>query len=247
MPDKNPQDQSTTRSARDFQKNPSQESDSFGKSKCNIDDQVTLTRGIFGPYDCRLTKKKYDIEKFVWKNQTGMEVEVITLGATVTRIMAPDKNSRSKDVLLGFETVEGYTMPNNPKFGVIIGRNAGITSVPVFDSDHHKFELSKNVDKKYHFDGGFNGFNKYVWSPFVNGNKLSLGLYSKALDEGYPGDLVVSVTYELTSKNDFIVDMKACSSETTICNLSQRLPINLAGHVSFQFIYQSGFRLIQNV
>lgn len=117
--------------------------------------------GVVGIHDCKLTKRKYEIKKFIWKNKANnTEIEAITLGATVTRIVLPDRNGMLKDILLGFDCHEDRIKNTHYYMGSMIGRCANMISNPIFQFDGVCSNLSINRMKKYHFNGGCSGFNK---------------------------------------------------------------------------------------
>ncbi|XP_044727213.1 galactose mutarotase-like isoform X2 [Chrysoperla carnea] len=199
--------------------------------RLNNEQKIVLDQGIVGMHDCKLTKRKYEIKKFIWKNKANnTEIEVITLGATVTRMVLPDRNGMLKDILLGFDCHEDHIKNAHYYMGSMIGRCANMISNPIFQFDGVCSNLSINRMKKYHFNGGCSGFNKYVWHPYVCNNKVIFSHHSKDGSEGYPGELLTTVAMELTPKNQFVIDIKANTTDPTICNLTNRLLFNLSSH-----------------
>ena len=127
-------------------------------------------------------------------------------GAAIISIKLPSNKNDLTDVVLGFDHLDGYLGKSveNPYFGVINGRVANRISNASFVLDGQTFNLSKN-DQKFgesSVHGGFIGFDKVLWNAQVNLNSVTFSYFSKDGQEGYPGDLITNVTYELTEENE---------------------------------------------
>lgn len=171
----------------------------------------------------------YKIYRFTWTNRNRIEVQVITYGARIISIKYPNKFGIVQDVLLGYDKLSEYVHDRTHHFGAILGRFSTILENGTFVIDGVQHWVTKNADP-HHKDGGNFGFDKKVWNHYVADKKVILSYVSPNEDEGYPGDLFVKVTYELTSKNEFSVDIEAFTTKTTVVNITNELYFNLAGH-----------------
>ncbi len=161
-----------------------------------------------------------------------VSMEVITYGGIVTRLLAPDRDGKVADVLLGFDTLADYEA-DNPYFGAIIGRYGNRIANARFTLEGKEYHLAAN-EPPHHLHGGDKGFDKVVWSAEAaeqaGRNVLRLTYVSPAGEEGYPGTLKVVVTYTLTDAGDWVIDYQADTDQPTPINLTQHSYFNLAGH-----------------
>jgi aldose 1-epimerase len=151
-------------------------------------------------------------------------VGICNFGAAITKFIVTDKNGQSKDVILGFQDLEEYK--NNPCFlGVTVGRYANRIANATFILDDIKYNLeANNATNSLH--GGNNGFHHKMW------NVESLTYTSSHLEEGFPGNLFVSVQFELTDLNEIIISYEAKTDKTTVINLTNHAYFNLNGEGS---------------
>lgn len=117
----------------------------------------------------------------------------------------------------------------NPYFGATVGRVANRVGYARITIDDIVYNVSANLGE-HQLHGGFKGFDKVNWNHYVDGTKVILSYLSKDMEEGYPGDGLVNITFELTKNNEFSVDFKATSSKPTFVNLTNHSYFNLAGH-----------------
>lgn len=171
----------------------------------------------------------HKIHRFTWTNRNRIEVQVITYGARITAIKYPNKFGVVQDVLLGYDKLNEYVHDKSHHFGAILGRFATILENGTFVIDGVQHWVTKNADL-HHKDGGKCGFDKKVWNHYVADKRLILSYVSPNDDEGYPGDLFVQITYELSSKNEFSVDIEAFTTKPTVVNITNELYFNLGGH-----------------
>ncbi|CAK9796835.1 Galactose mutarotase [Anthophora plagiata] len=169
------------------------------------------------------------IEKYTLKNKAGQEVDIVTYGATITSIRTPDKQGNIADVVLGFNNVEGYLTTDNPYFGATIGRVANRIKNAEFTLNGEKYYLTKNQGENT-LHGGSNGWSSKVWNATVKSNQLVLSLLSKDGDEGFPGDAIASVIFQLTIGGELRIEMKVFVTKATPINLTNHSYFNLAGH-----------------
>ena len=188
----------------------------------------SINKASFG-----VTKSGVAINKYTLRNKNGMEVSVINYGGIITSIMVPDKDSVFEDVVLGFDSLADYEK-DNPFFGALIGRFGNRIAKGEFSLDGTKYTLAKNNGAN-HLHGGIVGYHKVVWdieeTPSTEGKALKLSYLSKDMEEGYPGNLKVEVTYTLTDANELKIDYKATTDKKTVVNLTQHSYFNLSGNV----------------
>lgn len=179
------------------------------------------------------TKNNVDVDLFTITNNNGMTVKVMTYGATITSISVPNRDGNFDDVVLGYDNITSYE--NGDKFfGAVIGRCANRIANGKFKINDNEYTLVQNNGKN-HLHGGIKGFDKAVWNAFIVSNEkniLELSYYSKDGEEGYPGNVKVTVTYTLTDENELKLHYNAISDKDTIVNLTNHSYFNLNGHNS---------------
>ena len=178
------------------------------------------------PYGTTQYGEKVDL--FRLENQRGTVVEIINYGATIKSILTHDREGTLSDIVLGFDTILGYESSENPYFGATCGRYANRLKNGSFILDGMTYQLAKN-DGENALHGGIRGFDKQVWEARVHADSLTLKHRSPDGDEGYPGTLLVEVTFQLTEKNDLRIDYQAETDQPTIINLTNHSYFNLAG------------------
>ena len=171
------------------------------------------------------------VEKYTMTNAKGMEVDVITYGGRITRWTAPDSNGNYEDIVLGFDDLESY-LGENPFFGALIGRYGNRIAKGKFTLDGETYTLATN-DGENHLHGGTQGFDRKIWkaTPKTTAEGATLELTYTSVDgeEGYPGNLDVTVTYTLTPDNELDIRYKATTDKPTVVNLTQHSYFNLSG------------------
>ena len=185
---------------------------------------LTVNRAPFGT-----TKAGKPVESFTLKNANGIELTAISYGGIITSLKTPDKAGKIADIVLGFNNMAGYETPP-PYFGAIIGRYGNRIAKGRFTIDGKEYKLATNNGPN-HLHGGNVGFDKVIWKaePIAGRNAIAFSYTSPDGDEGYPGALTMRVTYELTDKNELIVEYNATTTKTTPVNLTQHSYFNLAG------------------
>ena len=191
--------------------------------------QLTINKEIFGK-----TKENTTIHKFVISNMNGMEVSVINFGGIITSLKSRDSKGNYEDIVLGFNNLSQYE-DESPYFGAIIGRYGNRISEGKFTLDGKTYNLAVNNDIN-HLHGGLKGFDKAVWDAVqeVTDSSASLILkyISQDMEEGYPGNLQVKVTYTLDNNDELGVKYEAETDKKTIINLTQHSYFNLSGDFS---------------
>jgi len=171
------------------------------------------------------------IELYTLSNESGMTVQVTTYGGIITSLRVPDRAGRLGDVVLGYDSLDGY-LARNPYFGCIVGRFANRIAGGRFTLDGVTYQLAVNNGPN-HLHGGLVGFDKRVWRAEVGRSDgavcLVLSYLSKDGEEGYPGNLYVTVTYALTRDNALRISYRARTDKPTILNLTNHTYFNLAG------------------
>ena len=183
-----------------------------------------VTRGAFGKMP-----DGQAVEMFTLTNKNGVEVRAITYGGIITSIKVPDRDGRMGDVVLGFDSIDGY-LGEHPFFGAIIGRYGNRIAKAQFTLDGRTHQLAANNGPN-HLHGGVKGFDKVLWrGEAVSGaNGVTFSRTSPDGEEGYPGALSVRVTYTLTDANELVVDYHATTDKATPVNLTQHSYFNLTG------------------
>jgi len=174
-----------------------------------------------------------EVYQYTLTNSSGSKVTIINYGAIVTSIIVPDRNGKFEDVVLGYDTLQGYI--NDTTFlGSIVGRYGNRIGKGRFQLEGKTYQLATNNGEN-HLHGGIIGFNKKLWdAEAIEGNEpaLKLTLVSPDGEDGYPGKVTLVVTYTLTNKNELRVDYKGTTDKTTILNPTQHSYFNLSGNLS---------------
>ncbi len=175
------------------------------------------------------------VEAWTLTGSGGLQLEVITYGGIVTRLLAPDRDGRLADIVLGFRELESY-LAGHPYFGTITGRVAGRVTGARFTLDGKTYELAQNQAPN-HLHGGVEGFDKKIWTATPmdvpdGGSSLRLSYRSRDGEEGYPGAVDVTVTYTITGDNCFVIDTEAVTDRPTPFNITHHSYFNLCGEGS---------------
>ena len=174
------------------------------------------------------------VSLYTLSNANGMEVKITNYGGIITSVVVPDRDGNMESVALGFDNLDDY-LEGHPYFGNITGRYANRIARGTFRIDDKNYHLPlNNGENSLH--GGEKGFDKVVWAAEeVNGNGgvgVKLSRVSPDMEEGYPGNLTVDVTYTLTDNNEIRIDYHATTDKPTIVNLTNHTYWNLAGEGS---------------
>ena len=165
---------------------------------------------------------------------TGLRAEVTNHGARLVRLLVPDARGRIVDVALGFDTIAEYEAHGSLYFGATVGRVANRTAGAGFTLDGVDYRLAAN-DGDHHLHGGsLRSFDKVVWGvgDDSEASAIEFRYFSPHLEEGYPGNLEVSVTYRLTAEDGLRIDYFATSDQPTPLNLTHHTYWNLGGVVA---------------
>lgn len=174
-----------------------------------------------------------NVFKYLLKNN-NCEIEVITYGGIITSIKVPDMNNNLIDIALGFNNLDAY-LEGHPYFGAIVGRFANRIDNGKFLINEEEYKLALN-NNGTSLHGGIKGFDKVNWNvvnyDYLNKRSIKLNYLSKHMEEGYPGNLDIYVTYTLLDDNELKVEYQAETDKTTVLNLTQHSYFNLSGESS---------------
>jgi aldose 1-epimerase len=174
------------------------------------------------------------VDLYVLSNGNGLEARVMTYGATLVSLSAPDQFGRRTDITLGYDSLEGY-LSDTFYLGATIGRYANRIAKSRFSLEGIEYNLTVN-DGENHLHGGKKGFHKVLWQaePVSMRDEIGVRLLhlSKDGDEGYPGNLWCEVTYALTRDNTLKISYEAHTDKRTHVNLANHSYFNLAGQGS---------------
>ncbi len=167
-------------------------------------------------------------------NNGRLTVKVMTYGAIITEIDAPDRTGKEGDIVLGFDTLEGY-LGTHPYFGATVGRVANRIAGARFTLGGVDYQVAAN-DGPHSLHGGKRGFDKVVWkaepTSQEGGASIKLTYRSRDGEEGYPGNLSVSVTFTVTDQDELRIEYAATTDKATPINLSNHSYFNLAGRTT---------------
>lgn len=165
-----------------------------------------------------------------------VSLSIMDYGATWTHLFIPDRNGKMEDVLLGFDSMKGYTDPeyldNYCYLGSTVGRIAGRIGGNQFELDGKIYRLPLNAGTS-HLHGGIQGWDRKMWSvePFETDDSVGITFYYKSPDgeENYPGTIDIWVTYTLDATGLVEIKYKAISDQKTIINPTNHAYFNLSG------------------
>jgi aldose 1-epimerase len=170
------------------------------------------------------------VELFTLTNRSGSTAAITTYGGIVVSLRVPDRRGRVDDVVLGHDRLDGYLRDNRPYLGAVVGRCANRIAGGELVIDGVPHALARN-DGENHLHGGVRGFDKVVWAgaPRQGADRVGVDLtwVSPDGEEGYPGNLAVSVRYELDDANELVMEAEATTDRPTVCNLAHHGYFNL--------------------
>jgi len=172
-----------------------------------------------------------EVRLYSLRNAAGMTAEIMTYGAIVISLEAPDKDGNMGDIVLGYDNLQDY-LKETPYFGAIVGRYGNRIGKGRFILDGTTYTLATNNNGN-HLHGGIKGFDKVVWDDEPvwrpDGVGVKLSYLSKDAEEGYPGNLNATVIYVLTNKNELRIEYEATTDKATPVNLTHHGYFNLTG------------------
>lgn len=172
-----------------------------------------------------------EVDLYTLTNNKGMAVAITNFGGIVVSLKVPDRAGKVEDVVLGYDSLDGY-ITDKASFGGTIGRYANRIGHARFVLDGKTYTLPKN-DGDNTLHGGIEGFNKRLWTgKDVSGKRgpaLELTYLSKDGEEGFPGNLAAKVVFTVTDANELVIDYSATTDKDTVVNLTNHSYFNLAG------------------
>lgn len=170
------------------------------------------------------------IDLYTLTNRNGLQAQIINYGAIIVSLKTPDRRGQMTDIVLGYDDLRGYT-GDTFYIGCVVGRYANRIAKGKFTLSGVEYKLARNNNGN-HLHGGLQGFDKVVWQAReLSGNEPAVRLtyLSKDGEEGYPGNLTVTITYTLTSADELRIDYNATTDKETVVNLTNHSYFNLAG------------------
>jgi len=197
-------------------------------SKSNLYSKTGLS---FSDFEKEIDGKQ--VKLFLLTNKNGMEAAISNFGLRIVSLMVPDITEKYKDVVLGHRTIDEYLYPENEYYlGAIVGRYANRIANGTFSLEGQEYVLEKNNGEN-HLHGGTQAFHNVVWDAnLITDNEIEFSYFSKHMDQGFPGNLRVTVNYKLTESNELAIGYRAVSDKTTLLNLTNHSYFNLAGEGS---------------
>ncbi|RKD22165.1 aldose 1-epimerase [Caminicella sporogenes DSM 14501] len=179
-----------------------------------------------------LKKKDKKIKLITVRNKKNMEVKFLNYGAAIVEILVPDRYGNIENVVLTYENIEDY-IENPSYFGVTVGRTSGRIANGRFMLDGKIYNLNRNFGIN-HGHGGTTGFSFRIWDYNIiereTATSVEFTYFSKDMEENYPGNLYVKVTYTLTDNNELLIEYEGNTDKKTICNLTNHSYFNLSGN-----------------
>ncbi|MGE3178593.1 MAG: aldose epimerase family protein [Vicinamibacterales bacterium] len=159
-----------------------------------------------------------------------LELRATTFGAIITSLRVPDRNGRAADVVLGYESLDGY-LQNRPYLGAVVGRVANRIAGGRFALDGVDWQLSRNEGEN-HLHGGLVGFDRRLWTASAHtasdGVTVAFWRVSPSGEEGYPGTVSATVTYRLEGRATIVIEYEAITDAPTVLNLTQHTYFDLS-------------------
>jgi aldose 1-epimerase len=188
---------------------------------------MNIYKTLFGSF------QNQNIDLYTLKNSNGMSVKITNYGATITAISVPNSKGEVENIACGFDKLDGYFsneyVDNSPYFGGTIGRYCSQIKDAKFSLNSKEYQLSANCGNN-NLHGGNVGFDKRIWNAEViegNQSSIKMTLTSKDLEEGYPGNVAVSVLFTLTANNELKIEYKATPDQDTPLALTNHTYFNL--------------------
>jgi aldose 1-epimerase len=189
----------------------------------NTTTKMGITEKSFGSFEGQA------VTEYTLTNANGMQVGIINYGGAITKILTKDKEGKFGDVVLGYDSIAGFTQKGNPFFGALIGRYGNRIAKGHFTLDGATYTLAAyNNGQSLH--GGLKGYDKVLWKveKQAGDSSLKLTYLSKDLEEGFPGNLSVEVMYTLTADDAVKIEYAATTDKATPVNLTNHAYFNLS-------------------
>lgn len=177
----------------------------------------------------RMELRGKTLQLYRLKNTNGVEITFTNFGQKLVSLIVPDKEGIFEDIVLGFANIEDYVKTDEIYFGSVIGRYGNRIANGTFEINREKYTLETNNGPN-HLHGGNDGFHNKIWdTEVISGTEIQFTRVSKNGEEGYPGNLMTRVHYELTEANELKINYYAITDKATVVNLTHHSYFNLAG------------------
>lgn len=197
--------------------------------KTVLEEKKILYANTINPDDFKAVIEGDSVNLYTLTNKNGLKADFTNYGQRLIALHVPDKDGKMGDVVLGLPSLDDYI--NGPKnnFGAVIGRFGNRIAKGKFSIGKTKYTLAKNNGAN-HLHGGAIGFDAVIWKARQTAaNQIEFTRVSPDMEEGYPGNLDVKVTYKLSDESELIISYEATTDETTIINLTNHSYFNLKG------------------
>lgn len=162
-------------------------------------------------------------------NESGMEVSITNYGGALVAIMVPDKDGKMANVIQGHDNIQDCMSSPEPFLSTLIGRYGNRICKGKFTMNDKEYSLAVNNGPN-HLHGGPTGFHARVWdAEQINGHELVLRYISAYYEEGFPGELNMTVKYSLTDDNELVIDYRGTTNKKTVVNMTSHGFFSLAG------------------
>ncbi|HEX3077634.1 MAG TPA: aldose epimerase family protein [Lachnospiraceae bacterium] len=190
---------------------------------------MSIEKKVFGT-----TKDGDQAHLYTLKNKNGMIAVFSDFGAVLVDLIVPDRNGKFEDVVLGYDNLAAYEV-NGPGLGSFIGRHANRIGNAKFELNGKVYELENN-DNGNNLHSGSKSYNKYFYETEYyeeeDSRSVEFSRLSPHMEQGFPGNLDVTVTYTLTDDNELVMEYLAVPDQDTVVNFTNHSYFNLAGHAS---------------
>ena len=208
----------------------------FGMISCQQNNKTTQNQSADSSITTLLDSTKFEttqegksVSLFTLENNKGMKASITNYGGRILSLLVPQKDGKLVDVVVGMKDLESIKKSTDPYYGAIIGRYGNRIAKGQFTIDGKTYTSSIN-DGVNTLHGGKIGYHYVVWdAKLINKTTLELSYISKDLEEGYPGNLNIKVTYKLNEDNELNIDYKATTDKKTVLNLTNHAYFNLNG------------------
>lgn len=201
----------------------------LGLSSCVI--ESTPSKYASDPEKAKLFADSLDGKKirlYTLRNKNGMTVELTNYGATIVSVVVPDRNGQLENVVLAYDSIHGY-YNGTSYFGCVVGRYANRIAKGKFSLDGNTYQLPVNNGPNS-LHGGINSIDKQVWTARMINDAIRFTTTIRDGENGYPGEVKLTVVYALTNDNSLVIDYEATTDKTTVLNVTNHAYFNLTGN-----------------
>lgn len=172
-----------------------------------------------------------DIKLYTITNKKGMQAAATNIGACLVNLIVANNKGEGRDIILGYGSGEEYLV-NGCFFGATVGRCANRTKDAKFTIDGTVYDLAVNDNANNLHSDFYKGMHKVIWDAKTGDNSVKFSYHSPDMENGFPGNLDMSVTYTLTEENELVIAYEGVSDKKTLINMTNHTYFNLSGHDS---------------